>query len=669
MKHVRALTSSALFAVASLAATAAAADDWSFARLARVRAADGTPTTFDAPVVVVLVDYADAQFPPPAPGDAATSRWSERMHGARGLAPRLEALTGGTVRLPRGGVVGPVRYPDDPTTGKTNESNSACDAEVRKKPLNCLQTTRTPAKLTELALRAAAAQIRFEAFDRDKNGVVDDQELTLVVVAPSGNGGRARSSGCPLVGKVKVCVNAVQVGDGATDETILHEIAHTKGAFDLYGPWSPYASVNSGYTVMATTGPGAPSTMDAFHRLHLGWASARTLTRGGPSGCFVVEDTSQGSDRGRPDQRPIVVADASRRDEYFAIEVQNGGVVVWYVKLRADGHPERAPYMVQRDVDGAALSATASGDDVAVDTTRDMQNDVILWGPNHRLETTPSGKDTVADTGLVLAAAPGRVRIQKGLTQVRGTTRFGVPARLTEADGAVRLVTPDGVDWAATLQVGRANAPRRGVRPVLVRTSAGEITDPSMVACRELVAPLVITQPAADLVGMPRCMETTESGGVLRWRSATGQVMFASPVTQPTTIRSSGRVLWGTGMKATPASPVTLSVGAASAFAGILVDPDGPNPSATAELEAEVRVEHGAAGALPPRTDVLRGRVRVINTTKTAERCGASAFGDAAVAGALSTILPLAAGAFKPAPLDPSLLGPLVPPPPPVVKP
>lgn len=667
MPHLRTAITAALFGATSLVATAAGADDWSFARMPRVRGADGTPAPFDSPVVVVLVDYVDAQFPPPAPGQAPTFRWSERMHGGAGLAPQLERLTGGTVRFVRGGVVGPVRYPDDPSTHKTDESRLACDAEDRKRPFGCLYTSRTPAKLTELALAEAAKQIRFDAFDRDKNGIVDDQELTLVVVAPSGGGGRARHSGCPTVGNVKVCVNAVQIGDAATDQTILHEIAHTKGTYDLYGPWSPYASVNSGYTVMSTTGPSSPVTMDAFHRLHLGWASARTLTRGGPSGCFVLDDTTQGSDRSRPDHRPIVVADGARRDEYFTIEAQGGGVVIWYVKLRADGNPERTPYMVQRDLDGGALSATPSADDVAMDTTNDMQNDVILWGPNHRLETTPSGKDSVAETGLVLAAAPGQVRLGK-LGSVRGTTRFGAPARLTERDGAVRLVTPGGVDWAATVQVGAAGIPRPWARAVLVRTSAGEITDPAMAKCRDLVAPVAVTQPAADLVGMPRCLEMTEYEGQLRWRTLRGVLHFAAPLSRPTVIRGQGRVLSGSGVKVTPEGPVNAPIGASTAGVGVIVDPDGPTRSPTSELELEVRVEHPGGSGIPPRTDVVPARVRVIDVARTGERCGSSAFGDAAVAGALSKVLPLAAGAYKPVPVDPALLGPILPPPPPPIK-
>ncbi len=160
----------------------------------------------------------------------------------------------------------------------------------------------------------------------------------------------------------------------------------------------------------------------------------------------------------------------------------------------------------------------------------------------------------------------------------------------------------------------------------------------------------------------------TEYDGQLRWRSLRGVLHFAAPLSRPTALRSGGRVLSGTGVKVTPEGPVNAPIGASTAGVGVIVDPDGPTRSPTSELLVELRVEHPGGNGVAPRTDVLPARVRVIDTARTSERCGASGVGAAALAGALSTVLPLAAGAFKPAPLDPALLGPF-PPPPPVLKP
>jgi hypothetical protein len=78
------------------------------------------------------------------------------------------------------------------------------------------------------------------------------------------------------------------IGEGGTFATTAHELFHTLGGIDLYGPWGGCYDMNRGFTLMAGTGgdhmPDSEwiTNLDPWHKMLVGWIEPPIIPMGGP---------------------------------------------------------------------------------------------------------------------------------------------------------------------------------------------------------------------------------------------------------------------------------------------------------------------------------------------------------------------------------------------------
>lgn len=495
-------------------------------------------TDIHRPLLVVLVDFSDMPFGRTASNVPRNTAFYDQLFFGPGF-PNVRdyffEASAGKFTFSKAQVVGPVRYREG--TREVGRAAALADA----------------VRFRGVVVDSLRSSLNFDAWDRNRDGLVDMTELTIVFVAAGGISGASRPIGdygwpddpkrkaCHPLGTAVtprepraddkwVCGQAAGVDEGAGFETITHEVTHALGmGSDLYGPWgSRYVSHNLGATIMHGTvrGPDDRTTLlaDPYTRYWLGWATPRVVSASDPSTCLWIDATHLAARRSGPSREPIRITHPQRADEGFMLDyrrradvavpvgqppitgydanVGGTGVLFWYVREK-NGQLDRVELGVEKGFDAqnndlALVGRKRAGtDDVDIDRTGDGVPDLVLWGPNFRFESGPAqGTDGLLGTNTMLSTSltPRNV----GGKWVNVTTMFGNPQWVGPAPNDVRLIGIDGFDFGVSATVGREDNGRIPVRLTTSRPMGS--ADAACLDATSYRAPLV-------MVDTPDCVD------------------------------------------------------------------------------------------------------------------------------------------------------------------
>src|SRR5262249_48695789 len=141
----------------------------------------------------------------------------------------------------------------------------------------------------------------------------------------SGQSARFGPGGFPIPGQAVTYTGWRAVaGEGGSFMTYVHELFHTIGALDIYGPWNGCLPTNEGLSVMAATVSGPHNEFsvaaDAWHRMFVGWTEPRVVAIGEPGSAELAADhVPAAADPER--KRPVLIYDPRRgKSEFFLLE-------------------------------------------------------------------------------------------------------------------------------------------------------------------------------------------------------------------------------------------------------------------------------------------------------------------------------------------------------------
>jgi M6 family metalloprotease-like protein len=411
------------------------------------------------PLLVILAEFQDARFRDPH-GFAFYDRWIFARGIPAGL-PRARTLVGyfrensyGRFTMARAGVI-PVMFAS--TRACAFGDGNACPGT----PFEDGKMQRSQ------AIRLAAAQggFDFAAFDRNGDGIVLPQELSILIISagPAPSVGGQTGPGEPTCQRVhsspdtpvRVCGRVSSVNEGASLLTMIHEVTHLFGARDLYlGGFSQ----NFKYTAMAATVSGAESVRDVVHfdpwyKMAFGWQAPLVFDTRGTGTCVSIDAAQVSGLRSR--NLPIILHDPDRgSDEFFLVEYRRrsagsadanmadpvGGLAIWNAHVMPNGNLEgvrrfRAP----------------------------------IRTPNG---TATNGWKWIEAAQLSVWGAPNRL--------------FGGGRLWRASDGAVELEWSDGSSANVTVMVGPVPDVGDPLDVVFYRgphRPSGRITDPNVRGC------------------------------------------------------------------------------------------------------------------------------------------------------------------------------------------
>jgi M6 family metalloprotease-like protein len=178
---------------------------------------------------------------------------------------------------------------------------------------------------------AASGDFDFSAYDANRDGILQERELVIVVAAPqSTNGGSQFDTNLrPYCdGSLPVMLNGVEMqgfiswytGNGANLSdavTLAHEEGHFPGGLDdMYTLNNTFTPATADHdpdkiSIMSSTSSSAWQHLDGFQKLALGWVTPRIVRE---SGTYELEDVKTGG------QVLILPREGSLGREYFLIE-------------------------------------------------------------------------------------------------------------------------------------------------------------------------------------------------------------------------------------------------------------------------------------------------------------------------------------------------------------
>jgi M6 family metalloprotease-like protein len=502
------------------------------------------------PVLLLLVQYSDVRFQ----ARHTPAFYRNLLFGPSfpNVAGFFAENSGGLFRIREAGIL-TVTMPDDPSTTE-NESLANCGPWARDAAGNatCPGSLRGDGwDRAQAVLQASRAGFDFKAYDANNDGNVSDDELMVVLVLASAtdNCGALRGyAPWPLeVGRTGRRVSfqvfsAGAFGENADFATVAHEMSHSLGTIDLYGPWNDrFITMNPNATLMGGTCNGVDRrwsvNLEAWHRIQLGWVRPRVhaLTQGGA--CFWLDSANRLGASPSPNRAPILLWDPARGpNEFFLVEHRrqsraeqpegNGvapssrydadtadtGVAVWWVRHGGDAAATAQPIIIERGAAATSRLVTTPAlrtDDVTVDADMNGLPDFVSWGWNNRLETSQavvtvgSGRarrqirpDLVASGAAVWVAAPR----QNGTVWETGP--MGMSQYFKRQHGQFRLIWPGGRDSGFRIRLGR------DADPVAVHVEAsgarGSPSGTSGIACYAQAAPDANGPPRIEV---PRCIE------------------------------------------------------------------------------------------------------------------------------------------------------------------
>jgi M6 family metalloprotease-like protein len=191
--------------------------------------------------------------------------------------------------------------------------------------------------------------INFAALDSNQDAEITGDELSLLFILSEGPfAAAARSPGRVQPPGFTFAINlglAAGVGFRTPFDTTTHEVAHTLGAFDLYGP----SCLSSALTLMSCTSgtwDGLQTFhLDPWHKLKLGWCEPRILSLRNQS-----QEALTASQLMQPGGQVVLYDPLRGANEYFILEyraanspngpgydrnVAGSGLVIWHVKQGA----------------------------------------------------------------------------------------------------------------------------------------------------------------------------------------------------------------------------------------------------------------------------------------------------------------------------------------------
>jgi len=215
---------------------------------------------------------------------------------------------------------------------------------------------------------AVRAGFDFSGFDTDGNGVITQDEITILIVENNANGdsGAARwadrngvgGSFKPPGSSVSFRTSVCFVTQRVSLATLCHEVSHLLGTKDLYGVWNQEC-LSSTLTLMSCTitwrDNPAIYHLDPWHKMQLGWAQPRifSLPAGGRAEIPAAQLTGW--------DKPVLLYDPNRGpSEFFLLEyrtsghpagsgfdydtgVADSGLVVWRVRQEGNHEPSLTP--------------------------------------------------------------------------------------------------------------------------------------------------------------------------------------------------------------------------------------------------------------------------------------------------------------------------------------
>lgn len=381
------------------------------------------------------------------------------------------------------------------------------------------------------AIRLADANgFRFADFDQDSDGVVRQDELSILVIDNfTWCGGqtqfvsRRAGSGDSEVG-VEVQVAAMGINCGL--DSFAHEVGHTLNmGEDLYSD----ACRSQNYTLMSCTGGAAateattrPNPLASFHldpwnKWRLGWtypdfvstrAIPRNIRLAAPQSDFetpyILYDPRRGMSEfyileyrnpAAPSRGPGATAMNGGVGGYD-VNVPGSGLVIWYVQTRnAEGEARETVIQIRADRPGRAanqpvdwvLDTAVNANDVASDTNGDGRPDLIMPGADGVMQSVPHANDTALNQWLVFVSTDplrqrGRlVPFQPGSPPIRlkwfDDADLGVQIRVLR-DGPFAQAT-----GATSIPVRIEGVAPGGVQPIFI--------DPRLIAANPPYYPVL----------------------------------------------------------------------------------------------------------------------------------------------------------------------------------
>jgi M6 family metalloprotease-like protein len=229
-------------------------------------------------------------------------------------------------------------------------------------PLAAPVTGKSEFDVARLALAAAASEgrVNFKAFDTKHDGKITADELTILVIMNNGGGGGQANHflgnrAFKIPGQDVVFAGGdVVANEGSAFAVFSHELFHTLGGIDLYGPWHGCLSVNEGLSLMTSVAFGIDEEriidLDAWHKMLVGWIEPRLVPIGTAGKAqLAAQHLPLSSEPER--KRPLLIYDPAKGGaEYFLLEyrtpyrlgydrnVVTSGLVIWHIVNDHIGH-------------------------------------------------------------------------------------------------------------------------------------------------------------------------------------------------------------------------------------------------------------------------------------------------------------------------------------------
>jgi len=345
-----------------------------------------------AKVMVVAKEYQDVRLRHNI--DQLNSRvFNEYGHNAKEY---FEEISGGKFSLVSGGIIGPLRFEDDPSTF-ANEALYNCNAQANPeteqakitllrrlcpgyRPYNDRRTYENTVLPRDIA--QIDRQVDFRRYDRNRDGKIDSSELIITVFRaapnsatvdrsrfPAGNsgGGLARFQnsygGCLPVDGIEYCAPIIDLGEGASLMTIAHELFHaietSVSGNDIYP--GNYAASLMAATISRSEDDRKTYHLDAWHKMRVGWTEPhiKVIGEGVPPSSITLKAPNIRSRNSEyspiiffdPDRstREMFLAEARLRKSYDS-GTSDTGVAVWYAKLNPNSSvPNLNPFRIVKE--------------------------------------------------------------------------------------------------------------------------------------------------------------------------------------------------------------------------------------------------------------------------------------------------------------------------------
>jgi M6 family metalloprotease-like protein len=330
----------AVFAVAAIASPALALDAKDFGW--RTKEAKGV-----RPLLVIWIRQPDDT--PASELERRKQYYEELLFGRLAHAPYPDALRTLEPTL--------VEYYRDQSAGKFAWRRAGFVG-----PLSAPVNGKGAMEVARLAVSTAASagHLDFRVFDTNHDGTISPDELTLLVISnlPNGQANHFRGNRAFRVPGQNVTLTAGDgvVGEGGTFATAAHELFHTLGGLDLYGPWGGCYYLNGGLTLMSGTGNDLPDlewivNLDPWHKMIAGWIEPRLVAVGRPGTAqLAAQHFPLSAEPLR--KRPLLIYSPThgKRDflllEYrtpnrlgYDAQVASSGLVIWQVSYGANMNP------------------------------------------------------------------------------------------------------------------------------------------------------------------------------------------------------------------------------------------------------------------------------------------------------------------------------------------